>query len=183
MENSGKSLFADTLQSIYRYTSESLLLIETKNGSLVVVCTAFIIGLLTVVQYTWLCCHLYLLILIALSYIVLSIGLLLSLWSFYPRNKALKNKPESDKDEQRKLTEHIYSTEHIYALGYEGLLLFLQQIDPAHKITTVDRALIHCTYHKASVSARKYKLFRAALVCALLGILFSLITVLLYIYC
>ena len=187
MGSTHNSSFQSTLQSVYEYVNRSLSFIEAKNGSLVVFNTALLLGLLQTSQSSWFFCYLTYCFLFILSCTLLIISLLLALWSFMPRKTSKEKKKkdttsENNKEDKNDLLQSIYSTEGLSNLGNKAFISFLQKTQPDYEITDADEALITYTMHTARISSRKYNLFRYALYFTCAGVLFSFLSLALYIF-
>lgn len=188
MNHPNCSIFQDTLKSVYEYVNRSLSFVEAKNGSLVVYNTALLLGAIQFIQNKSSSEHLLPSILFILSTLPLVISLLVTLWSFRPKQRSKESKKDNhvaklDSEQSRQiLLESIYSTEGLSNIGIEGFTQFLQNQAPNYTLTDADNAIISCTLHTARVSARKYKLFRYALCLGCIGTGACFISFILFIF-
>lgn len=160
-----KDIFNKRLDDLYGYVQHSLIFSEAKNGSLVAICIALIVGIL---GYQPSNDNLKSCMLLNIIPLLFSLGI--SILSFYPfirKNKQVKHSND--------LTISIFNCENIEKLGSKNVMKIITEDLNEIEISAYEDKKMMNIVAMSKTAAKKYRLFRLALPFFFAFLLFSLI--------
>lgn len=170
---SSKDVIPGRIAELTNYVEHSLKLVEAKHGSLIVLCTACIFGL---VEHFSRPSSLYEIILLVAALVPLLIATGMSVWAFYP----VRSRQRTD--------SFIFRCENLEFYSAKDLvdrLMSREETEQRHvydELDEFDRQRIERVLRSSRVVARKYRLFRRALFFfGLFACLFSIILIIKFI--
>lgn len=165
----GNVIEPENIKEVYNSIRESLKFVEAKNAGLIAINCGAMFGLVTVYKEINTQLHWSLFIILLL----LSISTLLILWSFFPR-MSVKRKTTPPAQS----TPNLFFSEKVASLSPQQLRDVL-----AGQATRVQDDMLAWTHATAGVAARKYRLFRTAVLLSILALAVAIVAALKYTLC
>lgn len=164
----------DEIKSIFQNVNEWLKFAEAKHAGLLVLNSGVIFGILAIYKDYQSCLPK---IIILLTLIFFGLSMLLSIVSLFPRTHNVLSKQKKIKN------PNLYFAGHLCKLDVDDFKAELHKIKPTHVFDRFEDDLLNQIIVNATITTRKYHLFKLATVSTIVGFIIPLTTLILKLIC